>query len=39
VGESGGEVVLRGNLAAGDRVVVKGASSLKAAAMGIGQGE
>lgn len=39
VGEGGGEVVLRGNLAADDRVVVKGASSLKAAAMGIGQGE
>lgn len=39
LGERGGDVVVRGELRADDRVAVRGASLLKAAAMGIGKGE
>ncbi|WP_050976084.1 efflux RND transporter periplasmic adaptor subunit [Azoarcus olearius] len=39
LGEQGGNAVLRGELHADERVAVRGASLLKAAAMGIGKGE
>lgn len=39
IGDSGSDIVVRGDLRVGDQVVTKGASQLKAAAAGIGKGE
>jgi hypothetical protein len=39
VGDSGSDIVVRGDLHADDQVVTRGASQLKAAAAGIGKGQ